>query len=148
MNLPQLLTPAGGSRAWRELTAVVLERDRWTCQMFRDGHRCGAPATTANHIVPRVYGGRDTLENLEAACAPCNFRAGGQLRARDTTAVAQHHNGVVRLVALLDQLGVPVDAGARTAGAAATRHAAHPWRRRDVEVACSYRRARGPLTRI
>ena len=43
----------------------------------RDGHRCqycGADhaAMTVDHVVPKLYGGRDTWENLVCACIKCN----------------------------------------------------------------------------
>lgn len=41
----------------------------------RDGHRCaycGRSANTIDHVQPRSRGGRDTWENLVAACLKCN----------------------------------------------------------------------------
>ena len=65
----------GGSAAQR-LTAAVLERDGRVC------HWCGGFATSADHYpVARCDGGPDTLDNLVAACMPCNQRRGGQLMA-------------------------------------------------------------------
>jgi len=66
----QLLTPAGGSRAWRRLRLDVLERDGWTC------HWCGGPASHADHLLPRSRGGADDPDNLVAACSPCNLSRG------------------------------------------------------------------------
>jgi hypothetical protein len=143
-----MLGPAGGTRAWRRLVAAVLARDGYVCQMKRDGHRCGAPATTANHIVHRALGGPDTLDNLEAACVPCNLRDGGLLRGRAGLALVAHHNVTVALVALLDRHGVPHDAGRRAALDAIARHSSHPYRNTQVDAAVRYRRHRGPLTRI
>ncbi|MGB8658348.1 MAG: HNH endonuclease [Candidatus Zixiibacteriota bacterium] len=43
----------------------------------RDGHCCqycgekGSPMTV-DHIIPRIYGGKDTWENLVCACITCN----------------------------------------------------------------------------
>ena len=49
----------------------VLERDNFTCQY------CGAESPDVklhiDHIVPVSTGGRDTLENLVAACDRCNL---------------------------------------------------------------------------
>lgn len=45
----------------------------------RDDHRCvycGRAASTVDHVLPRSRGGRDTWENLVAACLPCNGRKG------------------------------------------------------------------------
>lgn len=41
----------------------------------RDGHRCaycGRSATTIDHVQPKSRGGKDTWENLVAACLRCN----------------------------------------------------------------------------
>lgn len=61
------LTPRGSTRAWRKLRALVLSRDGYRC------HWCGKPATTVDHLVRRVDGGSDALDNLAAACGPCNY---------------------------------------------------------------------------
>lgn len=72
-----LLTPSGGSRPWRRLRLMVLDRDRYRCQLpVADGSVCGAPASHVDHIVPRKDGGTDDPSNLRAACPPCNLRRG------------------------------------------------------------------------
>ena len=43
----------------------------------RDGHRCQYCAETrapmtVDHVVPKIYGGKDTWENLVCACIKCN----------------------------------------------------------------------------
>lgn len=55
---------------WERLRIEVLDRDMWVCQY------CGAPANTADHIVPRSKGGEDSAFNLVASCRPCNSRKG------------------------------------------------------------------------
>lgn len=45
----------------------VMRRDRWTCVY------CDAKAEHADHVHPRFYGGRDTMENIVASCARCNY---------------------------------------------------------------------------
>jgi len=45
----------------------IMRRDSYTCW------RCGAPATTVDHFVPRSRGGDNSDSNLRAACARCNF---------------------------------------------------------------------------
>lgn len=71
------LTASGGSRAWRRLRLLVLDRDGWRCQLPTvTGSLCGAPASHVDHIVPRKDGGGDGLDNLRAACPPCNLRRG------------------------------------------------------------------------
>ncbi len=47
----------------------------------RDGHRCQYCGTThapmtVDHIVPKIYGGQDTWENLVSACIYCNNKKG------------------------------------------------------------------------
>lgn len=49
----------------------VLKRDQHTCQY------CGTERNlTIDHVVPKSRGGRDTWENLVAACVTCNNRKG------------------------------------------------------------------------
>src|SRR5262245_28960580 len=148
MIASKLITATGGSRAWRRLVASVLARDKYTCMMIRDGHPCGRPATTANHIIARMLGGSDELHNLEAACVPCNMGAGARYRGRAGENMVARHNVVIALVNVLDRHGIPHDAGRRRALAALKVHTGHPWRTADVDLACRYRRARGPLTRV
>ncbi len=143
-----LLTDAGGSRGWRRLVAATLARDGYRCQMTRNGARCGLPATTADHIIPRALGGTDTLDNLQAACVPCNLAAGAKLRGRAGADLVRHHNAVTALVQAMDRYGVPHQAGRRMALAVLRNHTGHPYRREDIDAACRYRRHRGPLTRV
>ncbi|MEM1127823.1 MAG: HNH endonuclease [Bacteroidota bacterium] len=54
----------------------VLRRDRHRCQY------CGShDELTVDHILPRSRGGRDTWENLVAACTRCNNRKGSRTPA-------------------------------------------------------------------
>ncbi len=49
----------------------VLRRDRFKCQY------CGSRShLTVDHVHPKSRGGRDTWENLVAACTTCNNRKG------------------------------------------------------------------------
>jgi len=41
-------------------------------------YRCGAPATTADHITPRSQGGGNGMGNLRPACLHCNSARGGR----------------------------------------------------------------------
>jgi hypothetical protein len=63
------LDPYYDSKAWRELRAQVLERDKYTCQY------CGEVGHQADHVLPRLHGGADDLENLVACCGRCNRTA-------------------------------------------------------------------------
>jgi 5-methylcytosine-specific restriction endonuclease McrA len=43
----------------------------------RDGHRCqycgdNRAPMTVDHVIPKIYGGKDTWENLVCACIKCN----------------------------------------------------------------------------
>lgn len=53
---------------WPTIRLQVLERDNWECQY------CGAEATAVDHIIARSRGGTNDMENLVAACKPCNSR--------------------------------------------------------------------------
>lgn len=71
--------PWGGSRAKR-LKLAVLSRDYDDRLGYAPCFHCGAPATSADHYpVPRSEGGADALDNLVAACLPCNVARGVQL---------------------------------------------------------------------
>jgi 5-methylcytosine-specific restriction endonuclease McrA len=53
----------------------------------RDGHRCQYCGTThapmtVDHIVPKIYGGLDTWENLVCACIYCNNKKGDRAPER------------------------------------------------------------------
>jgi 5-methylcytosine-specific restriction protein A len=142
------LTRTGGSRMWRATVAYVLARDGYVCRMLRAGQPCGAPATTANHIVPRIRGGNDELSNLEAACVPCNMGAGAKLRGKAAAAIVAHHNALAALVSMLDAKGVPHDVRRRHVQAAIVAYGAHPYTLAQIDAAVRYRTARGPLMRI
>lgn len=57
----------GSTWAWRKLRAACLARDGYKCVW------CGAPASHADHLIPKSMGGPDALPNLVAACPPCNY---------------------------------------------------------------------------
>ena len=69
------LTQAGSTRQWRRLRLIVLTRDAYICRW------CGAPATTVDHIAPRIHHGGDDLGNLVAACGPCNYSRGARVHS-------------------------------------------------------------------
>lgn len=73
-----LLRPTGSTRRWRQLRALVLDRDGHRCQLPIDasGQLCGAYATHVDHVLPRSKGGSDHPANLRAACQTCNLRRG------------------------------------------------------------------------
>lgn len=50
---------------------VAFDRHGWRC------HYCGIEGPlTADHIIPRFYGGGDEAENLVPACRTCNSSRG------------------------------------------------------------------------
>jgi len=52
----------------------VFERDNYTCQGCFI--RFPEDELTLDHIVPRTRGGRNTRENLQTMCNPCNQKKG------------------------------------------------------------------------
>ena len=64
------------TQAWRRTREIVLQRDGYECQMR--GPRCTGRATQVDHIIPKVHGGDESLDNLRAACQQCNAAAGGR----------------------------------------------------------------------
>jgi hypothetical protein len=61
-------TARGYGAAHRRARLVVLERDGRRC------HWCGAPATEADHLGPKVA----DPAGMVAACKPCNARRGAR----------------------------------------------------------------------
>jgi hypothetical protein len=51
---------------WVAVRKVVLHRDGFKCWY------CGKVATTVDHLKPKSLGGTESLDNLVAACKPCN----------------------------------------------------------------------------
>src|SRR5215217_5135143 len=60
------------SRDWLRLREQALERDDHACTRVINGCRCGKPARTVHHIVPRKLGGADDLSNLASLCPSCD----------------------------------------------------------------------------
>jgi 5-methylcytosine-specific restriction endonuclease McrA len=61
---------------WRTLRAVTFARYGRQCW------RCGAPATTIDHVIPVVLGGGHDLGNLRPACSHCNYSTGATIGNR------------------------------------------------------------------
>ena len=51
----------------------ILRRDRFKCQYCSSREQL-----TIDHVLPKSRGGRDTWENLVAACTPCNNKKGNR----------------------------------------------------------------------
>jgi hypothetical protein len=87
----------GSTRAWRQLRAAVLARDRRNCRAHTDGwcaradrgpHTCEGPgkATHAHHTRGRSVTGDDP-RHIVAACPTCNLHIGDPARTVDPPAV-------------------------------------------------------------
>jgi 5-methylcytosine-specific restriction enzyme A len=66
-------------RGTRHERGLGTDHDRIRKQVLADEpycYLCGAPATQADHVVPRIKGGRNERENYRGACGPCNARKG------------------------------------------------------------------------
>ncbi len=46
----------------------IVKRDRHTCQYCGESHT----QMTVDHVIPKIYGGTDSWENLVCACIECN----------------------------------------------------------------------------
>lgn len=73
----------GSTRAWRRTRAAVLLRDGYQCKLAlpgtwttRDGRtrHCLGRADCVHHRDGKAYG--DDLDQLVAACTPCNLKVG------------------------------------------------------------------------
>ena len=69
------LKPYRATAHWKRIRLQVLRRDAYTCAY------CGDAANEVDHVIAKVRGGEDVLDNLVAACRACN------LRKRDKDAV-------------------------------------------------------------
>lgn len=68
--------------AWRKVRDLVLERDRWVCQI--SGPKCDGQADCVDHVIPVEDGGaRLDPGNLRAACTPCNVARANRQKARE-----------------------------------------------------------------
>lgn len=77
------LKPYRSTAHWKKIRVQVLRRDAYQCTY------CGNEATEVDHIWPKARGGEDTLDNLVAACKPCNIRERDLFRGKSSD---YHHN--------------------------------------------------------
>jgi hypothetical protein len=70
--------PDLANAAWKRTRKRILERDGYECGI--GGPRCTGVATEVDHIVPHALGGDASLDNLRAACKPCNAGLGSRAR--------------------------------------------------------------------
>ncbi len=79
IELPSILA-CGGERLARQRTRpplsnrALFERDNYECLYC--GHSFGYHELTRDHVLPRSRGGRDSWENVVAACRRCNQHKG------------------------------------------------------------------------
>lgn len=61
---------------WKRIRKAVLNRDQHTCTY------CGQQATSVDHIIPPSAAPerKHDMDNLVAACIPCNSKRGGAQR--------------------------------------------------------------------
>jgi len=67
------------------LRKIVTARDSYRCRCTGCGRcdgNCTRPGTTADHILPRIEGGLDVLDNYRAMCPSCNSSLGAALGNR------------------------------------------------------------------
>ena len=69
-------THSSRGAAWEAIRDRVLERDGYRCAY------CGNEATEADHVIPKVKGGTDTMDNLVSACRRCNGSKQDRIEAR------------------------------------------------------------------
>jgi hypothetical protein len=63
------------SGAWLTLRAIVFARDHYTCRYCS----ISSVRLECDHVIPVSRGGKTKLENLVAACLPCNRSKGSKL---------------------------------------------------------------------
>jgi 5-methylcytosine-specific restriction protein A len=61
---PKRADPYYFSKEWKELSRQAMERDGYMCTV----PGCGKRAKVPDHIVPRRWGGADTLGNIRCLC--------------------------------------------------------------------------------
>jgi 5-methylcytosine-specific restriction endonuclease McrA len=62
---------------------LVFLRDKFFCQYCLK--RFPRQELTCDHVIPKVYGGATSWQNLTTACSPCNSRRGCDIRIRPAT---------------------------------------------------------------
>ena len=67
---------------WRAPPGWRKTRERVFALYGRQCWRCGAYASTVDHVTPRVLGGGHDLANLRPACSRCNSSTGASVGNR------------------------------------------------------------------
>ncbi|MBA7666604.1 hypothetical protein ES703_74685 [subsurface metagenome] len=63
-----------GQKAWRTLSWKIFEADGFRCQYCGKTPNDGVKLTL-DHVVPILFGGTSTFDNLITACEVCNLRS-------------------------------------------------------------------------
>jgi 5-methylcytosine-specific restriction protein A len=64
----------GYDAAWDRLRLVVMQRDRYCCQVcWNKTPPRFTPAAAVDHLIPKAKGGTNALENLRAICRACHL---------------------------------------------------------------------------
>ncbi len=63
--------------SWKILRMQILERDKYTCQYCK--HKPRYPHI--HHIIPKIYGGIDSLDNLITLCSSCHITEDYKIKA-------------------------------------------------------------------
>lgn len=82
---------AGYSKQYRENRLKVLAGNP-LCTLCNK-----RPATQADHIVPKAYGGGDNLDNLRPSCAKCNTSRGARQGNQDRARMQKARNAAVAI---------------------------------------------------
>ena len=72
-------TARGYGAAWRKVRTQVLQAADYLCTACRQHGRITL-AREVHHRIPRVAGGTDAIDNLEARCTACHRIATAQMR--------------------------------------------------------------------
>ncbi len=83
----------------------ILRRDRFRCQYCNSREQL-----TIDHVIPKSRGGRDTWENLVAACTPCNNRKGNRTPAEADMALNRKPYRPSHVMFIRDYIGTLHDA--------------------------------------
>ena len=70
------------AETWRAPPGWKRTREQVFALYGRACWRCGAYATTVDHVTPRVLGGGHELANLRPCCARCNASTGASVGNR------------------------------------------------------------------
>src|SRR3990167_5801721 len=59
---------------WPRIREIILKKDNYTCQKC-SFHEEKGKELEIHHIIPKIYGGKDQLENIITLCSICHHFA-------------------------------------------------------------------------